>query len=306
MNKNSVANFEGLLQEKKRAFEAVLYNIFSNQAGLEARVYEAMSYSLEAGGKRLRPLLFLEAYEQVSGQEGPVAMDFACALEMIHTYSLVHDDLPAMDNDDFRRGKPTNHKVFGEGLAVLAGDALLNSAFELMIQGALKAHSPRAALMAIQDIAKASGVKGMIGGQVVDMLSEGQDLSGEVAQDALAYIHANKTAALLQTSVCAAGKLAMANEEALRALEHYGYHIGMAFQIVDDILDIVGDRAALGKTIGSDEARGKLTYPVVYGIEKSQAMAKDHLEAAMQALNTFEKPSPFLKELLVFLAERSY
>lgn len=302
----SPMDFEALLNEKKKQFEAALYAVYNEAAGPDALIYKAMQYSLEAGGKRLRPLLFLETYAQCGKAVNRTAMTFAIALEMIHTYSLIHDDLPAMDNDDYRRGKPTNHKVFGEGMAVLAGDGLLNGAFEQLFSGCLESEQPHLALRAAKHIAESAGVKGMIGGQVVDMLSEGKGLSGEAAQSSLTYIHAHKTGALIKTSVYAAACLADSGEIALAAMKAYGHHIGMAFQIVDDILDIVGDQALLGKDIGSDQARGKLTYPAVYGLEASQLMAKEHLTAARNALDAFEAPSPFLAGLVTFLEHRQF
>lgn len=301
------------LKEKKDAFESVLYSQFkgvtpppSESSWATERIYEAMHYSLEAGGKRLRPLLFLEAYQQCGRGVDQGAINFALALEMIHTYSLIHDDLPAMDDDDFRRGKPTNHKVFGEGLAVLAGDGLLNSAFEKLLEGCSLAQNKTAALAAASHIARAAGVHGMIGGQVADMLSEGKGLAGDQAKEALAYIHAHKTGALLVTSVYAAACLADSPPQTLEALKAYGENVGMAFQIVDDILDIVGDQAVLGKDIGSDAARGKLTYPALYGLDQSREMAKGHLDAARAALGHFEAPSPFLMGLVDFLEHRQF
>lgn len=298
--------FEELAIHKKDAFEKALYQIYAEPKGLAATVFSGMQYSLKAGGKRLRPLLLLEAYSQIKGCVDSTAMDFACAMEMIHTYSLIHDDLPAMDDDDLRRGKPTNHKVFGEGMAVLAGDGLLNGAFELMLEASLKADSPMAALLAAKHIARAAGVNGMIGGQVVDMESEGKGLVGQESENTLAFIHAHKTAALLETSVYAGACLAQGSEEDLEALKTFGHHIGMAFQIVDDILDIVGDQAVLGKDIGSDAQRGKLTYPAIYGIEASRDLAKGHLDCARVALQNFEQPSELLLALVDFLLERNY
>ncbi len=299
-------SYEALAKDKKIVFEEALYSFYDRVDGFAHRVYEAMQYSLKAGGKRIRPLLFLEAYSQVRGEIEQSAMSFACAIEMIHTYSLVHDDLPAMDDDDYRRGKPTNHKVFGEGMAILAGDGLLNGAYELMLNASLSAKNPKAALKAAMHIANASGVNGMIGGQVVDMESEGKGLVGSAAESTLAYIHAHKTAALLETSVYAGACLAEATDEHLKALETYGHHIGMAFQIVDDILDIVGDQALLGKDIGSDIERGKLTYPALYGIDKSRLLAKQHLDAAKNALIVFDQPSELLLALVDFLMDRNY
>lgn len=295
-------SFEILLKEKKTAFEAVLYTYFTEPTPFETKIYESMAYSLAAGGKRLRPLLLLEAFEICRGTNGETAMTFAVAMEMIHTYSLIHDDLPAMDNDDFRRGKPTNHKVFGEAMAVLAGDGLLNQAYELMLNETLGSHNPKGCISAAAAIAKAAGVKGMIGGQVVDMLCEGQEPNAEN----LSFIHQHKTADLLTVSLVAGALLAEATESQVEALRLYGHHIGMAFQIIDDILDITGNQETLGKDIGSDEGKGKLTYPAVYGLEVSRDMAKKHLEEALVALAEFPVASPFLLGLADFLLNRDH
>lgn len=311
-------SFENLLKEKKTAFEAVLYTYFSQPSTFETKIFEAMAYSLSAGGKRLRPLLLLEAYklccrandhpeDHASGRQyghasGKQAMTFAVAMEMIHTYSLIHDDLPAMDNDDFRRGKPTNHKVFGEAMAVLAGDGLLNQAYELMLSEALTGSSQGCCISAAAAIAKAAGVKGMIGGQVVDMLCEGQAPNAEN----LSFIHQHKTADLLIASLVAGALLAQGTPAQVEALRLYGHHIGMAFQIIDDILDITGNQETLGKDIGSDEGKGKLTYPAVYGLAVSKGMAKKHLEEALVTLAIFPEASPFLLGLADFLLNRDH
>ncbi len=303
-------NFEILLKEKKTAFEAVLYTYFSEPTPFETKIFESMAYSLSAGGKRLRPLLLLEAFELCRGNTGQytdsrhdnMAMTFAVAMEMIHTYSLIHDDLPAMDNDDFRRGKPTNHKVFGEAMAVLAGDGLLNQAYELMLNEAMNSPAPQGCILAAAAIAKAAGVKGMIGGQVVDMLCEGQVPNAEN----LGFIHQHKTADLITVSLVAGALLAEGTTAQVEALRLYGHHIGMAFQIIDDILDITGNQETLGKDIGSDEGKGKLTYPAVYGLAVSRDMAKKHLEEAVVTLAEFPVASPFLLGLADFLLNRDH
>jgi len=294
-------DFKSMLEQRQQEFDMALSTHFNEPTLYQHKVFEAMRYSLNVGGKRIRPILFLEAYS-LCGKSSQIAKDFACALEMIHTYSLIHDDLPAMDNDDFRRGNPTNHKVFGEGMAILAGDGLLNYAYELMLKRTLDSDNPRPALLAMNTIATASGVYGMIGGQVVDMQSEGKAPN----EEDLSFIHQHKTAALLKASVVAGGYLAQASQENLSRLDAYGHHIGMAFQIVDDILDIVGNQDKLGKTVGSDLERGKLTYPCVYGLEKSRVMAKEHLESAKQAICGFGPSSEFFSALADFLLHREY
>ncbi len=244
---------------------------------------EAMRYSLLAGGKRVRPLLLLRTVEMLDGdlQE---AMPLACALEMIHTYSLIHDDLPGMDDDDLRRGRPTNHKVFGVGMAILAGDGLLNEAHELMLRNALRypAHLERH-VAAIEEISRRAGITGMIGGQSLDVLSEGQPGDEEL----LLYIHLHKTADLLSAPVVAGGLLCGADAAQLAALERYGRSVGLAFQIADDLLDLEGDAAALGKATGMDAQRGKLTWPSLLGVEAAHAKAGELHREAQSALANF-------------------
>jgi geranylgeranyl diphosphate synthase type II len=259
-------------------------------------VHRAMRHSVFAGGKRIRPVLCLEAAEAVQGSfEGKrVPIDIACALECIHTYSLIHDDLPALDNDDFRRGKPTCHKAFGEAIAILAGDALLTLAFQIV------AENGSAKLVA--EIAAASGtIDGMIGGQVADLESEGKHVDAA----ALEYIHRSKTGALLRTAVRAGAIFAGAEPAALFAITEYGRHIGLLFQIVDDILDVEGSTATLGKTAGKDAAQHKATYPAVHGMEKSRAMAKQSMDAAIASLSPLgEEHAKWLREIALFLGAR--
>lgn len=243
---------------------------------------DAMSYSLLSGGKRLRPALCLMA-ASLFGDAGRV-LDFACAIEMIHTYSLIHDDLPAMDNDVLRRGKPCNHVVFGEGTALLAGDGLLSCAFEVMLCGALidKPFAYRH-IQAMHMIAEAAGTKGMIAGQAADMAFEGKDLDS----DALHYIHEKKTAGLICASVTSGAVLMGASEEETNALCTYGRSLGLVFQIIDDILDAHGDEQKLGKTIGKDDKAGKLTFVRTMGIEKSRRVAAEKTQQAKSALACF-------------------
>ncbi len=244
---------------------------------------DAISYSLLGGGKRIRPALCLISAE-VCG-EAREALDFACAIEMIHTYSLIHDDLPAMDNDVLRRGKPTNHVVFGEGYAILAGDALLNCAFEVMLDAANNSDCSGKHIKAMHVIAKAAGVKGMIAGQAADLLYEGKEPDFE----ALNYIHLNKTAALIRASVTSGAVLAGANQNELEALDVYGKSIGLTFQIVDDMLDVYGNERELGKSTGKDDLKGKLTYVRALGFKASRDIAQQKTKQAKEAVSCFGK-----------------
>ncbi|MCB4755975.1 MAG: polyprenyl synthetase family protein [Elusimicrobia bacterium] len=274
-------------------------------------IHKAMRYSVFAGGKRLRPLLVIAGAEACGGKAKQV-LPTACALEMIHTYSLIHDDLPAMDDDDMRRGKPTSHKVFGEAIAVLAGDALLTHAFSLLSKNAsIRGVSPRAAAEVIGLVASAAGTGGMIGGQVADIQSdEGRwrrrknNPFGTPAR-LLSFIHQNKTAALIQASLLAGARLAGGTANQLRALASYGKNIGLAFQIMDDVLDRVGDKKKLGKK-GSDQANRKLTYPALYGLGKSYRKARACVAAAHASLAPFGAKSALLHELADYLLVRDY
>ncbi len=295
-------NFDKALSDKKKKVEEHLYTYFSDFTGLQQTVFQAADYSLKAGGKRLRPVLLLEACRLFDGDEG-MAMPFACAMEMIHTYSLIHDDLPAMDDDDFRRGKPTNHVVYGEGMAILAGDALLNYAYELMIKETMKAGSGTdTCLSAMNEIAQAAGVYGMIGGQVVDLESEQKQVPIETVD----FIHGHKTGAMISASLMAGAMLGGANETDLAVIRHYGRNIGMAFQIIDDILDIVGDQEKLGKDIGSDAEKQKSTYPSLLGLEESRRIAHDLLRESKEILDGYGQRAEFLKALSDFLANREF
>lgn len=260
---------------------------------------DAMSYSLMAGGKRLRPVLCLMSAEMFGDEKR--ALDIACALEMIHTYSLIHDDLPAMDNDALRRGKPTNHVVFGEAYAILAGDGLLNCAFEVMLKSAQENKDNGLDYMkAMNIIAKAAGVQGMIAGQVGDMAFEGEKLDENV----LCYIHERKTAALIKASVLSGAALSGAKKMEIAALDTYGDCIGMVFQIIDDILDEVGDQQKMGKTLGKDCDADKQTFTKVYGIEKSKKIARQKTDEAIRALECFDNRAENLKALAEYLLNR--
>jgi geranylgeranyl diphosphate synthase type II len=258
-----------------------------------------MRYSVFAGGKRVRPVLMLAACDAVGGNLEK-AIPAACAMEMIHTYSLIHDDLPAMDDDDFRRGNPTNHKVYGEATAILAGDALLTEAFILLSKD--DGGDAAARLKVIQEIATASGSRGMVGGQVVDMESEGKPELIDIAT--LSYIHTHKTGALIRASVRAGAILAGAGEERLASLTRYAEAIGLAFQIADDILDVEGTTEELGKDAGSDEARGKATYPALVGLEASKARAQELVDMALEALAGFDERAEPLRAIASYIVKR--
>ena len=276
---------ESVLKDYKRQVEDALNAL--PMAGAPERLRQAMRYSLLAGGKRLRGCLVLAACEMGGGKLQD-ALPFAAAIEMIHAYSLIHDDLPAMDNDTLRRGKPTNHVVFGEAVAILAGDGLLTHAFEVM---AASPH-PRA-FRALGEIVRAAGVGGMLAGQTLDVTMEGAAPDIQLVET----IHRGKTAALLTAPVTAGLILAGAEEQAVEAGRAYGFHLGMAFQIVDDLLDLEGDPALMGKTLGKDTAEGKLTWPACVGREQAKKDAARHIDLAAAALSSFGEKAEFLKAL---------
>ena len=260
-------------------------------------IHQAMRYSVFAGGKRVRPILCIEAF-RIFSDETPAVLPVACAMEFIHTYSLIHDDLPALDNDDLRRGRPTCHKKFGEAMAILAGDALLTLAFEALA-GAPVPQAERVAL--IREVASAAGTReGMVGGQVADLEAEGKDVTPEM----LEYIHRSKTAALIRASILSgaiAGGASQADQDRLRT---FGGLIGWAFQVTDDILDVEESSSALGKTAGKDQAQQKATYPALFGLKKSHDFARELAARAMGALETFGARAANLRELGEFLVLR--
>lgn len=268
---------------------------------LPASLHQAMRYSVFAGGKRMRPLLLIAACEAVGGRMES-ALPTACAMEMIHTYSLIHDDLPAMDDDDYRRGRLTNHKVFGETTAILAGDALLTQAFILLatpVPGVSISAAER--LRVLQIIATAAGSLGMVGGQVVDMESEGRTVELPIIE----FIHTHKTGALILASLQAGAILGNADSRAFAALTRYGECAGLAFQIADDILDIVGEQALLGKDVGSDVHRGKATYPALLGLAESRSRAEELRDLAIAALTPLGTGAEPLRALVSFIVDRS-
>ena len=264
--------------EYRKMTEKALIPMLSSLGDIPSPLWEAMSYSLEAGGKRIRPALLLAACEMAGG-ESATALPFACALEMIHTYSLIHDDLPAMDNDDLRRGQPTNHKVFGENVAILAGDGLLNAAAELMAVSAVKMGDQRG-IRAMEIIMRHAGVTGMIAGQSEDVTSEGQ----EPKEDIVRYIHEHKTADLLEASVEAGLVLAGAGDKEIAAGHDYALHLGLAFQMTDDLLDVTGSADKMGKSIGKDLEQNKMTWVTLKGVEGTAEDVRKEIEEAKEAL----------------------
>ena len=279
------------LEARRADVERALERFLPASPACPPRVGEAMRYSVFAGGKRLRPMLALAAAESVAMANGrdvsaarAAALPTACALELIHTYSLVHDDLPAMDDDTLRRGRPTNHVVFGEGLAILAGDGLLTEAFALMSREPRDPGAAPRKLRAICIVAEAAGACGMVGGQAVDLEAAGTGASFD--GDGLRAMHARKTGALIRASAAAGAVMAGASDAQIEAIERFASELGLAFQIVDDILDVEGASAELGKTAGKDAAAGKPTYPALYGLEESRRMAGECVDRALAALET--------------------
>lgn len=295
----TLMNFKKELNEKSLYIEDKVGDYLPEEEGYQKTIFEAMNYSMKSGGKRLRPILLMESYKVCKGQ-GEVFLPYSVAMEMIHTYSLIHDDLPALDNDDLRRGKATNHKVFGEAMAILAGDALLNTAYETMLKAAFRHPRPEISLRAAYEISKGAGIYGMIGGQVVDVESEGKQIDKET----LEYIHMNKTAAMIVASVRAGAILADIEDDKLDNLTKYAENIGLAFQIVDDILDIEGDEKLLGKRVGSDLDNDKSTYPAMVGIDESKRIVYKLIEEAKFLLDVFGEEAKFLKDLADFIGYR--
>lgn len=291
--------FNELRTQKTEEINRILFRYFPEETGREHLLCEAMNYSVAAGGKRIRPLLLLETFRMFGG-EGTCAEPFAAAIELIHTYSLVHDDLPAMDNDRYRRGQLTTHAKFGEAIGILAGDALLNYAFEIM-SDAVCSQGERAA-RAMKVIAGKAGVRGMIAGQTVDFVLTGKPLSAEI----LDYINERKTSALLSAALMAGAALAGASQEELAVLERAGSYVGLAFQMKDDILDVAGDEKKLGKPLHSDEKNEKNTYVTLIGIDEAEQKVQQYSGEAVRLLDTLPYQNPFLRELLLYLAGRDY
>lgn len=288
------------LAKKKSLVDKALDRLVPPAKTFPSSVHEAMRYSLFAGGKRVRPILAIAAAEALGANTAGL-LPIASAIELIHTYSLIHDDLPAMDDDDLRRGRPTCHKVYGEAVAILAGDGLLTMAFEVLSDPArLKVVPARRMLSIIREIAVASGVFGMVGGQVVDIESEGK----EIDFPTLEYIHTHKTGALIRGSVRVGAIYAGASEKRLRALTRYGEFVGLAFQIADDILDIIGKEDVLGKDIGSDIEKGKKTYPSMFGLDESRRRAEEVVGKAIAFLDGFDRKADPLREIARYIINR--
>jgi geranylgeranyl diphosphate synthase type II len=287
------------LKTRQELVEAALERVLPPETTMPPTLHRAMRYSVQAGGKRLRPILVLAGAEAVGGTPEQV-METACAMEMIHTYSLIHDDLPAMDNDDYRRGMLTNHKVFGEAVAILAGDALLTLAFKLIAVNGARTGDPRIIAALVTDIADAAGTDGMVGGQVVDIESEGKAFSAET----LDYIHTHKTAALIRISLWAGALIAGGSPAQLAAIARCGEALGLAFQIVDDILDVEGSTEQLGKTAGKDAQQQKATYPAYHGLEASRERARVLIDQAKQALAPLGERAEPIRALADFIFER--
>jgi len=288
------------IKDRCEIIDRALNAFLPQEDELPFSLHSAMRYSVFAGGKRIRPVLLLAASDAVGG-DSETAMPAACAMEMIHTYSLIHDDLPAMDDDDFRRGRQTNHKVYGEAVAILAGDALLTEAFVLLTNPSFLKIDAARMLAVIREISFCAGSHGMVGGQVVDMESEGKD---NIELATVQYIHTHKTGALIKASVKSGAILGGATDEELSALTRYGEAIGLAFQIADDILDIEGTTEELGKDAGSDQARGKATYPAIMGLSDARRRASELVEMALESLQTFDEKADPLREIARYIVAR--
>jgi len=297
------------INDKAKAIEEVIKSYLPEESGYQKTVLSAMNYSILAGGKRLRPMLMQETYHLFGGK-GKVVEPFMAAMEMIHTYSLVHDDLPAMDNDEYRRGRKTTHVVYGEGMAILAGDGLLNFAFETAmkafdscdVDGIKLVDRYAVVAKALQVLGKKAGVYGMIGGQTADV--EAEEMTCPLTTEQLLFIHEHKTAALIQASMMIGAILAGADEAAVEAMEKCAYNVGIAFQIQDDILDVIGDEKLLGKPIGSDEKNSKQTYVTIHGLEKSKEDVQRLSEEAITLIDGVGGDSAFLKALILQLIHR--
>lgn len=281
----------------KDLLEKYLVDYFDKKYSYNKLIYKAMSYSLNLGGKRIRPILFFLVYDMYKKDYEEV-LPIAGAIEMIHTYSLIHDDLPCMDNDDLRRGKPTNHKVFGEAIAVLAGDALQSEAINIMFKFCTE--KGKKEIQACRAIALSAGAEGMIGGQVVDIISEGK----KITEDELLYMHSKKTGELIKSPILAAAILGEAPYDELELLSKYGEKLGIAFQIKDDILNVIGDKSLLGKSVKSDECNNKTNYITTYGLEKCIKISEDITAECLEILKALPRESQKLRELTAYLLKR--
>lgn len=294
-------DFELELKNRVHEVEAIITDYLPEEVGPQATVLKAMNYSVQAGGKRLRPLLILETY-RLFGGSGKTVEPFMAAMEMIHSYSLVHDDLPALDNDEYRRGKKSTHAAFGEAMGILAGDALLNYAFETAVKAFDFETEGKRVAEALKILARKAGIYGMIGGQTVDVESEGKHLSMEL----LTFIHKNKTGALIEAAMMIGAVLAGADEASVKTMEVIAGKIGMAFQIRDDILDVTGTQEEIGKPIGSDAKNEKVTWVSMYGLENAEHEVETLSVDAVRLLETLPNENLFLKQLLISLTGRTH
>lgn len=285
------------IKQLKELVDNYLSNYFKNKGSYNSLIYDAANYSLNVGGKRIRPILFMLVYNMYKGKDKEI-IDMAAAIEMIHTYSLIHDDLPCMDNDDLRRGKPTNHKVYGENIAVLAGDALLNESMILLMDFSIK--NGKDALVAAREIAYAAGADGMIGGQVVDIINEGKKISKEE----LNYMHLKKTGELIRASIVAGAILAEVDKSEIELLNKFGLNLGLAFQIKDDILDVTGDVNKLGKNTLADG--NKFNFITMYGLEECKVMCENLTDECIAILEKISVNTDILKKLTIELLERDF
>lgn len=287
------------IKTMKESVEQWINDYFDDKPEIDNRNFEAMNYSIKVGGKRVRPILMLLTYAMYK-KDYRAIMPFAAALEMIHTYSLIHDDLPSMDNDDLRRGKPTNHKIYGEAIAILAGDGLLNEAMIIMLNQCLDGNLNK--IKASLTLAKASGPQGMIAGQICDILSEGISIS----EEELLYMHRNKTGQLIKAAIISGAILGEASAEELTHLSDYGEKLGLAFQIKDDILDVIGDVDILGKNVKSDECNNKTTFITMYGLEKCKEKCSALTKECFKILEKLKGNKEYLEEITEFLLKREY
>ncbi len=292
-------DFEQSMAERVQRAEQILDRYLPAEEGYQKTIFEAVHSSVRAGGKRLRPILMREVYEMCGGTDSQVIEPFMAALEMIHTYSLVHDDLPAMDNDDYRRGMLTTHKKFGEDMGILAGDALLNYAYETAFKAFVSGSTDRVA-EALRVLGRKAGMYGMVGGQVVDVEENGKF----VDEATLLFVYETKTSALLEAAFMIGGILAGASQEQIQSLELSAKKLGIAFQIQDDILDVVGDEEKLGKPVHSDERNEKSTFAAIHGIQKSSEKVKEYTEEALEILASFPGDKAFLEECMGWLTKR--
>jgi geranylgeranyl diphosphate synthase type II len=292
-------NLNLYLRRKREVVDSFLKEYISSkkkQMECPKQLYEAMTYSLMGGGKRIRPILAIASYEAVGGRSNNI-IPIAASLELIHTYSLIHDDLPAMDNDDFRRNRPTTHRAFGEATAILAGDALLTDAFNIIARTDI---NPEILITVISELTHACGPEGMVGGQTVDIILEGK----KATEKDLLYIHTHKTGSLIRASVRIGAIIAQAPPDKLNSLTKYGEKVGLAFQIVDDILDVIGTEEETGKLTGVDHIRGKNTYPSVYGLKESKKIAERLINSSLRAIKDFDKEAEPLREIAKYILWR--